>query len=94
MRRERHPWRINAFCAMSTAASRRSEARRAAAGTSPGSPARVRAADLYTSLVDWRCAHTLSFTDVTVDDVSPQGILTMDATLRRRAAERAAESAP
>lgn len=52
--------RTCAFTALSTAASRRIDARYAAAGQPPGSPARVRAADLLTELDDRRAAHTLA----------------------------------
>jgi hypothetical protein len=84
-------WRIRAFCAMSTAASRHIDARYAAAGTEPGSAAAVHAADLRTSLDDRRAAHSLltadpSRVDTVTDpaDVQRNGLWTIEAVTRFR----------
>jgi hypothetical protein len=78
--------RIQAFTALSSAASRYVDARHAAAGAAPGSPAAVAVADLHTTLVDRRTAHTLAVEGVTADDVNPTvGILTAAASRRRQA---------
>jgi hypothetical protein len=78
----RAPYRVDAYCALSTAASVFLEARRRASGHDAGSPARVALADLDTSLADRRAAHTLACGHPP-EDVNPSvGNLTMQATLR------------
>lgn len=81
--RAEHHIRVAAFSAMSTAASRHGAARRAAGGHPPGHPARVRAADLNTSLADRRAAHTLAC-GLTPDEIAPNGIATLAGALRTR----------
>jgi hypothetical protein len=65
--------RICAFTALSTAGSRWTDARYAAAGAAPGSPARVHAADLQTTLDDRRAAHTMAL-GYRPDQLQPNGL--------------------
>lgn len=75
-----HRLKGRAFRRLSCAASRAADARLAAARYAPGSPERVRAADLRTALVDCRAAHTMACPDVTPDDVAPSGILSQEGS--------------
>ncbi|MBC8094121.1 MAG: hypothetical protein H7Y15_19750 [Pseudonocardia sp.] len=106
-RHDQHPERITAFCAVSTAATRYSDARYAATGTEPGSPAWVHANDLRTTLDDRRVAHLLLMQDpsqppghtIPPEDIQRSGPCTVEASLRYRPfreaeqARRAAEHA-
>ena len=75
--------RISAYCALSSAVSRHIDLRTAAHGR-PGSPAAVAYADGYATLADLRTAHTLAC-GAAPDDVNPTiGILTAEASVRRR----------
>jgi hypothetical protein len=65
--------RICAFTSLSTAGSRWIDARYAAAGAPPGSPAKVHAADLQTALDDRRAAHTIAL-GYRPDQLQPNGL--------------------
>jgi hypothetical protein len=86
-----HPDRIRAFCALSTQASRYSDARRNHVGAAPGSPAAIMLADMRTSLDDRRAAHTLLTADPSrpgelthPDDAQRNGLWTVEAARRFR----------
>lgn len=85
----RHPSKPAAFSALSSAAERHSDARRAASTQLPGSPAAVLAADLNTTLDDRRVAHLLLMTDpacpgetIRPDDIERSGPCTAEACRR------------
>lgn len=78
-------WSVRAWAYghMSAAASRSSDARRAATGAAAGSAEDVARADAWTSLADRRCGHTLALgTDPA--DMQRDGLLTLDAAVRLR----------
>lgn len=80
---------IDAFCALSTAASRYTDARYAAAGQPPGSPAQLRRAELLTDLADRRVAHTIARAGhdgrhYTTDEIQRDGLLTLECAVRLR----------
>lgn len=70
--------RIDAFCALSSAASRHIDLRYAAAGTPPGSPERVAAADARTSLDDRRIARSLTLPGVEPRHLTSLGLIRSD----------------
>jgi len=76
--------RIHAFCALSTAGSRWSDAPR---WHPPGSAAAVARAELLTNLADRRVAHTLACGH-DPQDVQRDGLLTLEAALEFRRGER------
>lgn len=93
-----HPDRIRAYCAVSTAGSRASEARYAAVTTPPGSDAWVRALDLRTTLDDRRVAHLLLMSDparpgetIRECDIERSGPCTVEASTRWAPIRRAAQ---
>lgn len=71
--------RICAFTDLSTAASRCIDARYAAGGQPPGSPAKVAADDLRTTLDDRRAAHTLAL-GYRPDELRRDGLRHMEDT--------------
>jgi len=85
----RHPSKVEAFCALSAAAERHSDARRSASTHAAGSKAAVYAADLNTVLDDRRVAHLLLMTDparpghtIRPGDIQRSGPCTVEASDR------------
>jgi len=79
------PNRIHWFCLLSSGASRMSDLRAARYRNGPGSREAVAYSDHHATMADLRAAHTMAC-GATPDDVDTCGILTWEATLRRRAA--------